>query len=82
MLIFMLYFYGQDITDSYVGYKGVSRVAIAQREDWIILFSVTDVVHGRRPTLKEVSEFLKLYRAYNIANLDDGTFLQIVIDNK
>ncbi len=64
------------------GYERAARVAIAQRKDGIVLFLVTEGVHTNGPNLKEVIDLLKLYGAYNIANLDGGTSAQLVINNK
>ncbi len=64
------------------GYQRAARVAIAQRKDGIVLFLVTEGVHTDGPNLKEVIDLLKLYGAYNIANLDGGTSAQLVINNK
>ena len=61
------------------GYDRAARVAIAQRRDGIVLFLVTEGVHTKGPTLKEVAETLALYGAYNAANLDGGTSSQLVI---
>ena len=64
------------------GYEGAARVAIAQRRDGIVLFLVTEGVHGRGPTIYEVAEMLKKYGAYNAGNLDGGASSSLVIDNK
>lgn len=61
------------------GYDRAARVAIAQRRDGIVLFLVTEGVHTKGPTLKEMAETLALYGAYNAANLDGGTSSQLVI---
>lgn len=61
------------------GYDRAARVAIAQRKDGVVLFLVTEGVHTNGPNLKEVTETLKLYGAYNAANLDGGTSAQLVI---
>lgn len=61
------------------GYDRAARVAIAQRKDGVVLFLVTDGVHTKGPTLKEVAQTLSLYGAYNAANLDGGTSSQLVI---
>ena len=61
------------------GYDRAARVAIAQRRDGIVLFLVTEGVHTKGPTLKEVAETLALYGAYNAANLDGGTSSQLVV---
>lgn len=62
------------------GYDRAARVAIAQRKDGIVLFLVTEGVHTNGPNLKEVTETLELYGAYNAANLDGGTSAQLVIN--
>lgn len=64
------------------GYDRAARVAIAQRKDGVVLFLVTEGVHTNGPNLKEVTETLELYGAYNAANLDGGTSAQLVIDGK
>ena len=61
------------------GYDRAARVAIAQRRDGVVLFLVTEGVHTKGPTLKEVAETLALYGAYNAANLDGGTSSQLVV---
>lgn len=62
------------------GYDRAARVAIAQRKDGIVLFLVTEGVHTKGPNLKEVTETLAKYGAYNAANLDGGTSSQLVIN--
>lgn len=64
------------------GYDRAARVAIAQRKDGVVLFLVTEGVHTNGPNLKEVTDTLELYGAYNAANLDGGTSAQLVIDGK
>lgn len=64
------------------GYNRAARVALAQREDGIVLFLVTEGVHVKGPTFDEVIEALSLYGAFNIANLDGGASAQLVINNK
>lgn len=64
------------------GYDRAARVAIAQRKDGIVLFLVTEGVHTNGPNLKEITDTLELYGAYNAANLDGGSSAQLVIDNK
>ena len=64
------------------GYDKAARVAIAQRKDGIVLFLVTEGTHAAGPKLIEVIETLKLYGAYNVANLDGGTSTQLVIKNE
>ena len=62
------------------GYDRAARVAIAQRKDGVVLFLVTEGVHTNGPNLKEVTETLEQYGAYNAANLDGGTSAQLVIN--
>ena len=64
------------------GYDKAARVAIAQRKDGIVLFLVTEGVHGNGPSLIEVIDVLEKYGAYNAANLDGGTSTQLVINGK
>lgn len=64
------------------GYDRAARVAIAQRKDGVMLFLATEGTHGSGPTMKEVIDTLKLYGAYNAANLDGGTSAQMVVNNK
>lgn len=55
-----------------------SRNVIAQREDGIMLFLVTDGVGNSGITLDEAIDTLLLYGAFNAANLDGGASTQIV----
>ncbi len=64
------------------GYSRAARVAIAQRKDGVVLFLVTEGTHAAGPNMKELIDTLKLYGAYNAANLDGGTSTQLVIKNK
>lgn len=64
------------------GYDRAARVAIAQRKDGVMIFLATEGTHGSGPTMKEVIDTLKLYGAYNAANLDGGTSAQMVVNNK
>ena len=64
------------------GFSRAARVAIAQRKDGIVLFLVTEGTHAKGPNMKELVDTLKLYGAYNAANLDGGTSTQLVINNK
>ena len=64
------------------GYSRAARVAIAQRRDGVVLFLVTEGTHAAGPNMMEVIETLKLYGAYNAANLDGGTSSQLAIDGK
>lgn len=64
------------------GYSRAARVAIAQRKDGVVLFLVTEGTHAAGPNMMEVIETLKLYGAYNAANLDGGTSAQLAINGK
>ena len=46
------------------------------------LFLVTEGTHTAGPNMKEVVDTLKQYGAYNVANMDGGTSVQMVIKNK
>ena len=60
-----------------------SRVIIAQREDGIAFFLVTNGgSYGNGPRMKEIVNVLNNYGAYNAANLDGGASTQLVINNK
>lgn len=59
------------------------RVAIAQRQDGVVLFLVVDgenYLFGA--SLKDMVETLQKYGAYNAANLDGGTSATMIINNK
>lgn len=59
------------------------RVAIAQREDGVMMFLVVDgenYINGA--SLKDMIEVLQRYGAYNAANLDGGQSSSLVIENK
>lgn len=59
------------------------RVAIAQRQDGVMMFLVIDgenYVNGA--SLNDVIETLQRYGAYNAANLDGGTSSSLIIDGK
>lgn len=64
------------------GYGGAARVAIAQRNDGIVLFLVTEGVHSKGPTIYEVAETLKKYGAYTAGNLDGGASSSLVVNGK
>lgn len=64
------------------GFMGASRVAVAQREDGIVLFLVADGNHGAGATIKSMISTFKKYGAYNAANLDGGASSQLVIKGK
>ena len=66
------------------GYGIHPRTAIGQRKDGIVLFLVVD---GRRVDsigagMKDLSEIMLKYGAYNAANLDGGNSSVLVINNK
>jgi len=66
------------------GYKIHPRTAIGQRKDGIVLFLVVD---GRRVDsigagMKDLSDIMVKYGAYNAANLDGGNSSVLVINNK
>lgn len=59
------------------------RVAIAQRQDGVMMFLVIDgenYINGA--SLQDVIDTLLKYGAYNAANLDGGTSSTLVINNK
>lgn len=64
------------------GYNRAARSAIAQRKDGIILLLVTEGTHTAGPNMTDLINTLKQYGAYNAANLDGGTSVQMVINNK
>ena len=64
------------------GYNRAARVAIAQRRDGVVLFLVTEGTHAAGPSMIEVIDSLKLYGAYNAANLDGGTSAQLAINGE
>ena len=64
------------------GYLKASRVAIAQREDGVLLFLVADGVHGAGATIKSMIKTLLQYGAVTAANLDGGASSQMVINGK
>lgn len=58
------------------------RVAIAQRQDGVMMFLVIDgenYINGA--SLQDVVDTLKKYGAYNAANLDGGTSSTLIINN-
>jgi len=66
------------------GYGIHPRTAIGQRKDGIVLFLVVD---GRRVDsigagMKDLSDIMVKYGAYNAANLDGGNSSVLVINNK
>lgn len=70
------------VNPSVGGYSRAARVAIAQRRDGVVMFLVTEGTHAAGPNMLEVIETLKLYGAYNAANLDGGTSAQLAINGK
>lgn len=60
--------------------RRASRVIIAQREDGIVLFLVTEGSSFSGPKMGNLVNILKNYGAYNMANLDGGASSQLVID--
>lgn len=64
-------------------YGVANKCAIAQRQDGVIMFLVTDgesYIDGA--SLKDVIETLIKYGAYNAANLDGGQSTSLVIEDK
>ena len=66
------------------GYGIHPRTAIGQRKDGIVLFLVVD---GRRvdsvgASMKDLTDIMIKYGAYNAANLDGGNSSVLVINNK
>ncbi len=70
------------VNPSVGGYSRAARVAIAQRKDGVVLFLVTEGTHAAGPNMLEVIQTLKLYGAYNAANLDGGTSAQLAINGQ
>ncbi len=66
------------------GYHRVGRTIIAQREDGIVLFLVTDVgaINTNAPSMDEIVDKLVEYGAVNAANLDGGASSQMVVEGK
>ena len=64
------------------GFRGASRVAIAQRRDGIVLFLVTEGNHSSGPTMGDITDTLLNYGAYNAANLDGGASSQLAINGQ
>lgn len=59
------------------------RIAIAQRKDGVLMFLAVDgenYINGA--SLQNVIDTLKLYGAYNAANLDGGQSTTLIVDNK
>ena len=64
-------------------YGVANKCAIAQRQDGVIMFLVTEgesYIDGA--SLKDVVETLEKYGAYNAANLDGGQSTSLVINDK
>ena len=66
------------------GFQRAARTVIAQRDDGIFLFIVTDnygsFYHG--PNMNEMANKLLLYGVTNAANLDGGGSTQLVVNGK
>lgn len=59
------------------------RVAIAQRKDGVMMFLVVDgknYINGA--SLQNMVDTLKMYGAYNAANLDGGQSATLIVENK
>lgn len=66
------------------GWGIAPRTAIGQRKDGIVLMLV---INGRIPTsiganMRDLTEIMENYGAYNAANLDGGSSTELVINNK
>lgn len=55
-----------------------SRNVIAQREDGIFIFLITEGVGATGITLSEATDYLENFKVYNAANLDGGASTQLV----
>lgn len=55
-----------------------SRNVIAQREDGIFIFLITEGVGASGITLSEATDYLENFKVYNAANLDGGASTQLV----
>lgn len=66
------------------GWGNAPRTAIGQRKDGIVLFLVLDGRTIKRPgaNMKDLTEIMQRYGAYNAANLDGGTSSAMVVNNK
>ena len=74
---------GKSITISGTPYGVANKCAIAQRQDGVMMFLVTEgetYVDGA--TLQDVLDVLERYGAYNAANLDGGQSTSLVVDGK
>lgn len=65
------------------GFGNAARAVIAQRKDGVVLFLATNATYAYGgPTLDQVVSVLEKYGAYNAANLDGGTSVQLVEKGK
>ena len=66
------------------GWGNAPRTAIGQRQDGIVLFLVLDGRTLKRPgaNMKDLTEIMQRYGAYNAANLDGGTSSAMVVNNE
>ena len=66
------------------GFHRAARTVIAQRDDGIMLFVVTDTNGNfyNGPNMNELADKLLLYGVTNAANLDGGGSSQLVIEGK
>ena len=66
------------------GWGNAPRTAIGQRKDGIVLFLVLDGRTLKRPgaNMKDLTEIMQRYGAYNAASLDGGTSSAMVVNNK
>lgn len=74
---------GKSITIKGMPYGVANKCVIAQRQDGIMMFLVTEgetYIDGA--SLKDVVEVLEKYGAYNAANLDGGQSTSLVIENE
>lgn len=74
---------GKSMTIYGTPYGVANKCVIAQRQDGIIMFLVTEgetYIDGA--TLKDVLKVLERYGAYNAANLDGGQSTSLIINNK
>ena len=66
------------------GFQRAARTVIAQRDDGIMLFVVTDTNGNfyNGPNMNEIADKLLLYGVTNAANLDGGGSSQLVVEGK
>lgn len=66
------------------GWGQAPRTAIGQRQDGIVLFLVLDGRTLSRPgaDMRDLTEIMENYGAYNAANLDGGTSSVMVVNNE